>query len=316
MNANKDQNKIKVLRLIDGKPGHEKQTSVLVDALSQISPLTCQCIKVNDSLPNGVLRWARGIFPMDTEIVKPDIIIGAGHRTHMSLLTAQKVFGGKTVVVMKPTLPYRLFDLCIVPEHDNPPTKDNIIVSDGPFNPIRPTQVKDDGLGFFMIGGLSKHFDWSDTFVISQIDKVISAKSNIGIKWKLTTSRRTPVSFLQNLKISNFKNLELYSFEETSSDWLEEKLIDHKQVWVTKDSVSMIHEAISNGNNVGILEIPSYKNKFRKNTVHKANSLPVTNFTDWMIDKKWRTEKFEQYRIKQELYCNKIIEKILELVNT
>ena len=60
------------------------------------------------------------------QLPKPDILLGAGHATHLDIITAKLKFGGKSVIIMKPTLPYCMFDLCLIPKHDNPPKRENI----------------------------------------------------------------------------------------------------------------------------------------------------------------------------------------------
>jgi hypothetical protein len=48
----------------------------------------------------------------------------------------------------------------------------------------------------------------------------------------------------------------VFPHEETSADWLPEKLAAAAEVWVTEDSVSMIYEALSSGARVGLLAVP------------------------------------------------------------
>ena len=107
------QKKIVVWRLLDGKTGHEKQTLSLVYALKKEIDIKTIDIKIRNF-------FLSIIFSMKKlkEIQKPDIIIAAGHRTHISTLYLRYFFGGKSILIMKPSLPCNWFDLCIIPEHD------------------------------------------------------------------------------------------------------------------------------------------------------------------------------------------------------
>ena len=68
----------------------------------------------------------------------PDLLLGAGHHTHLSLLAARRIRGGKVVVLMRPSLPPGLFDLCLIPEHDAPPARPNVLATRGALNRIQP----------------------------------------------------------------------------------------------------------------------------------------------------------------------------------
>ena len=46
-----------------------------------------------------------GRFLAWRDLPTPDIVLGAGHRTHLSLLAARRVHRGKAVVLMRPSLP-------------------------------------------------------------------------------------------------------------------------------------------------------------------------------------------------------------------
>ena len=58
-------------------------------------------------------------YNLDKRLIKPDIAIGAGHKTHLYLLAIKRCFGAKIVVILKPSLPLKFFDLCVIPKHDD-----------------------------------------------------------------------------------------------------------------------------------------------------------------------------------------------------
>ena len=68
---------------------------------------------------------------------------------------------------------------------------------------------KKENIGLFLIGGPSKHYYWNTKLVLDQV-KEISKKFKCS-KFFLTTSRRTPINFindLDNLKLKNIKGYE------------------------------------------------------------------------------------------------------------
>ena len=170
--------------------------------------------------------------------------MGAGHATHLEIIAAKLKFGGKSVIIMKPTLPYCMFDLCLIPKHDNPPERKNIVVSEMPLPPVGSSRQIDENLGVFLVGGPSRHFKWSDQLIAEKIENIIRHNSQSEIKWILSTSRRTPISFLSEMKKINLGNLEVIEYQDTPTDWVESQLLVCGQTWVTQDSYSMICEAV------------------------------------------------------------------------
>jgi mitochondrial fission protein ELM1 len=109
-------------RITDGKPGHEKQTLGLCQAL--LRQHEGRCFDV-DVCRQPLLNWLMGRFPAGRSLPPPDLIIGAGHHTHFAMLAARRAFGGRCVVLMRPSLPLAWFDLCLIPRHDHPPVQAN-----------------------------------------------------------------------------------------------------------------------------------------------------------------------------------------------
>ncbi|VAW76975.1 DUF1022 domain-containing protein [hydrothermal vent metagenome] len=237
-----------VWRILDGKPGHENQTQGLVEALCDYVPVQsievpCQTfIKAASSL-----LWKS--FPLFES--PPDLIIGAGHRTHLSLLAARRRWKCPVIVLMKPDLPRHFFDMCIIPVHDKVKASASILITDGVLNRIKPDPNRVAGSGMLLIGGRSKHSHWSDQHVVNQIEKIIN---NSDVYFTIATSRRTPPSFVEAIKYRNMANLNIVLAEETGSDWLAQQLPQCEQAWVTEDSVSMVYEALSAGVACGVLQ--------------------------------------------------------------
>jgi len=286
INKNKSASLI-IWRFKDGKPGHEKQTQGLIDALSKLRKLTVKNFPCASRFKN-ISNFIFSSFPDGRNIPSPHILIGAGHATHYPLLTAQKVFGGKSVIIMKPSLPYRMFDLCIIPSHDNPPYRKNIIISEMPLPAHESTGPVGTDRGIFLIGGLSRHFMWNDEHLIDQIERIANDPSNSIVKWKLSTSRRTPLSFIHKLSRKNLRSVEMINHKDTPSSWIDEQLSSSWQTWVTQDSYSMICEAVNACGRVGILELHRKKTiLFRSSKKFiKLPDLNLTPFSSWLEAKK------------------------------
>ena len=242
-----------VWRLTDGKPGHEAQTLGLVKALQQRITVTTFELSVRGGWAD-FKGWLIGTYSSGRDLPAPDLIIGAGHRTHWSLLAAKRACGGKTVVLMKPSVPSQLFDLCVVPEHDRVGVSSNILITTGVLNPIQPALQASPEKGLFLIGGPSKHHGWNTDELLRQIDAVLQAE--VSVQWTLTTSRRTPADCTERLCKLKYENLKVVPVEETPRGWVAEQLSQRAKVWATEDSVSMIYEALTAGASLGLLAVP------------------------------------------------------------
>ncbi len=268
-----------VWRFRDGRAGHENQVVGLSEAIARnVDAQFC------DIYLNRSLRGLKSLLPnrlsFATNLPAPDLLIGAGHSTHLPLLTFQQRFGGKTVVIMKPSLPTALFDLCLIPIHDNLVFQPgNVVRTEGSLNRIQPSTRQDTRHGIVLIGGPSRHFAWSDENVIRQI---LSITQNEHLQWTLATSERTPESFVQAWR-SQVPEIPLVTSQECSSHWLPEQLASCGMTWVTCDSMSMIYEALTAGTRVGLLELPQLHNDRISRNVQRlvASGLTVTT-SQWL----------------------------------
>ena len=213
------------------------------------------------------------------DLSNPDLILGAGHRTHLSLLAARRMRGGKAIVLMRPTLPLFLFDLCLIPAHDAPPTRPNVQITRGALNRIQPSTTLNSSQGLLLIGGPSAHFSWDNASLCQQIAVVIA--TDPAVQWTLTTSRRTPPDFLEHL--GGGARCAVIPVTETNPDWLPAQLTKAGQVWVTADSVSMVYEALTAGAVVGVLAVPRKQpSRISRGLEQLAAKGWVTFFSDWL----------------------------------
>lgn len=266
-----------VWRLIDGKPGHEKQSLGLTQALSRHVATNIHDIHVD---PHGsyLFGWLLGRFPAGANLPDPHILIGAGHRTHLALLAARRARGGRVVVLMQPSLPSRLFDLCLIPAHDEPAAAPNVVTTRGALNAVTPSRQHRPELGLILVGGPSSHYAWGNQRVADQIEQL--TRRNPEVQWRLTTSRRTPADFLAQLPPA--ANLEVFPVEATPPGWLEAELAQAGQAWVSEDSVSMVYEALTAGCAVGLLRLPaSPDNRVGRGVERLIREGWVTPFEAW-----------------------------------
>ncbi len=268
-----------VWRFSDGKAGHDAQSRGLLEALSQLRPveaLTLEPLPAQTALKVLLI----GHFPGWRDLPAPDLLLGAGHRTHLSLLAARRVYRGKAVVLMQPSLPLFLLDLCLIPEHDAPPARRNVLATRGALNRMQPSSALESSQGLLLIGGPSAHFAWDNQNLHRQIAAIVAADP--AMRWTLTTSRRTPADFLAHSPALP-PTLSPVPFAETGPDWLPAQLARAGQVWVTADSVSMVYEALTAGAAVGVLDVPVKRtNRIQRGLAQLAAEGWVTRFADWL----------------------------------
>lgn len=247
-------NSLVIWRFTDGKPGHEKQTLGLSHALAALTPCQIIDIPVQRGLINA-WHWLTGRFPAGAHVPAPQLLIGAGHSTHLPLLAARRARGGKIVLLMAPSLPLAWFDLCLIPEHDRPPSRRNVIPTQGALNTVTPGNRHDPNQGLVLVGGPSPHFQWDSASIAHQIHQLAAKKPQM--RWTLSTSRRTPSAFLGQI---DPRAIHCLPAENTPPGWLEAQLAQTGEAWVTPDSVSMVFEALTSGARVGVLDLPPVAN--------------------------------------------------------
>jgi mitochondrial fission protein ELM1 len=269
-----------IWRFSDGKAGHDNQSLGLVDALARRMPVMSFDIQV----PGGAGRdWLRRRFPAGSLLPDPWLLIGAGHTTHIPLLAARRARGGRATVLMSPDLPNSLFDLCVIPEHDRPAPAANVVVTRGSLNRMQALPNGSPERGLLLVGGPSRHFLWDHDVVLLQLARVI--RYSPVRHWVLTTSRRTPAGFAEQVRQLIFNRnirISVFSWRDTAEHWLRTQLGLACCTWVTEDSVSMIYESLTAGIPVGLLSVPARRDD---RVVRGVRALAASNnarpFHDW-----------------------------------
>lgn len=241
----------------DDKPGHLNQLKGLESRLlahANIEPCWVSVTVKKISWVDAILKR----IPYDCEPV-PDLVVGAGSATHKYLVAARRKYHCLSLLLMKPSLPLWLFDAAIIPEHDNPPTRDNILITTGVLNNVVPRvagsrKLPSKKLGLILIGGASKHYIWDDDAILQQIESVVAKSTDID-QWVLGNSRRTPESFLVKIKQRQLDRVDVVEHQNTGASWLPSSMSRSQRIWVTPDSVSMVYEAITSGAETSIFDL-------------------------------------------------------------
>ena len=256
MNPARDQDETEpaiLWQICDGKRGHLSQSTGLIEALGRRVPLAVHqvmappLIRSLASCVTGTTPWARGL-------PAPQVAVGAGHATHAALLAAGRAYEARTVVLMRPSLPLRWFDYCLAPAHDDPPARNNVIVTAGAVNPMQATKNHDPERGLILVGGPSRHYHMDEQALLSRIRQVLARPSPR--YWTLADSPRTPAQLSRELAGLQAAGVEVALWDSCGPGWLAGALGRARDVWVTEDSVSMIYEALTAGCRVGLLPLP------------------------------------------------------------
>ncbi|MCG8378387.1 MAG: mitochondrial fission ELM1 family protein [Proteobacteria bacterium] len=290
-------------RFTDNKPGHDSQSIGLCSAIGAIK--TCDQYDLPAGSPdNRFFNLVTRQFPAGASLPDPDILIGAGHGTHLPMLAAKRARGGKIIVLMKPSLPVFLFDMCIIPEHDAPPDKKNIIVTTGAINKIKTDTAKDVASGLILLGGPSKHFAWDEPNILNQIKSIIS--NDLDTNWLVADSPRTPDTTLATLKKWQLNATTLLSYSDSKPEELQNHIQSAGKIWVSADSISMIYESLTAGAPVGIIEV---LNKTESRIVNAINNLinenEITTFKQWQQN---GVMKPNSLNLNEALRCSRLLQ--------
>ena len=264
--------------LLDGRPGHQNQVLGLAEALQHLSDVRICHVDIS-----GTKQRLRTLTSNRLELsgidASPDVVIGAGHRSHLPLWLLRRRFHAKSVVLMKPSLPLSWFDVCLVPTVHNlkaPPK--NVVLTKGVLNRIRPNKSKRSNSGICLVGGPSAHYEWSNSEVYQQLQKVLADTQR---DWIVATSRRTPAAFVSELR-NLVTHATVVAPGETDRNWLPEQLGKSEVAWVTEDSVSMMYEALTSGAAVGVIELQRKRdNRVTECTDSLVRDGDVTRWETW-----------------------------------
>lgn len=272
----------------DGKKGHLSQTRGLAAALlRRAQQLTGSAEHSCHEVTVSHMSFISKLFYKGKNLTypPPDLILCAGHGTHLPALRLARRFRCPCMVCMKPSLPLRLFSLVIAPQHDFPAENasipSNVFLTNGSLNAISPRPEVEKKETLLLIGGPSKEFGWDEDTLLTQLTSITRRNTR---RMVLTTSRRTPTDFVPQLTAA-CPSIRIEPVETTGPTWVEDHLAGAAEVWVTQDSVSMVYEALSCGAPVGIIEMPKRAGKAPSRVARGLARLVeegyVTTYTQW-----------------------------------
>ena len=278
-----------ILLLSDGKAGHIRQAQALADTVSgylkeegMIPSVYTQEVIFKNNLAKTALALSSGLagkyhcqgclwclktFLRDDVYkslvgYKPDIIISCGGGLAPINYVLSRENLSKSIVVMRPSLlSTRRFDLVIMPRHDNPPRRNNVIAINGALNLIDENYLRQQSekllsainykplatnIGL-LIGGDSKHFRLSTDSVLEVINQVKEAAQILDAGILVTTSRRTSPE-VEGLVKDEFRNyprckLLVIANEKNIPEAVGGILGLSRLIVVSPESISMICEA-------------------------------------------------------------------------
>ena len=273
---------MKICWFKDSKIGHEKQVHAILDNLALTQDLLIEEIYISNPVWLELFLYLLKIKPKQDSI--PDIIIGAGSKTTIPMLRHKIHSKTKVISVMKPQFFESKFDLIVAPRHDYKVVPNNVFTYIGSIAKVNINPELED-IGLIVVGGLNKHFNFDDDYLISQIDFVISLFPNT--KWIVFNSRRTPKSFNERIKKSS--SIEKFIDVTTNFEPLNNYLPKAKFKFVTPDSVNMIFESLSSSGETYLFDM------------HSSRENKITRLIDEVKNNKYAGFLEEKYLENSEI---------------
>jgi len=283
-----------VVCLLDGKPGHEKQTLGIIHALEKKVPTKVTKIKITPwSLWDSLLGVIRLTLPFsssqNSKILNPDILLCAGSRTHLQTLLYKKQYKIPAITCMAPDRIYRSkFDLCFVPVHDGFEQTDNIVTTVGPPNCSINRRRHKETNGLILVGGIDQRsHTWNSGDILEKITEIVVREPETS--WMISSSPRTPddtILMLEKMTLLH-SHVSFHNYKDTPPGWVEQQYDNSTVVWVTADSVSMIFEALTAGCKVGVIPVGWKKrlNKFEKSVAFLVANGFILPYDAWVRKK-------------------------------
>jgi Predicted nucleoside-diphosphate-sugar epimerase len=152
-----------IVYVSDGKAGHRSQALGLFKAMQRQSQeaVTFQEISIDD-LPIVTLISALFSHQLHAVEHEPTYIFGVGSHTHFRVWLLGKVYNkAKTIILMKPSLPFAWFDYAVIPQHDGIQASNKVLTTQGALNPIVNEERHQHGRILIALGGSSKRHQWN-----------------------------------------------------------------------------------------------------------------------------------------------------------
>jgi hypothetical protein len=293
---------LRIVTLLDSRPGHEKQTMGIIQALQARIPVQLSQVNVSGfSFFDKLMQTCRLYLPggglSHPQVGKADLLIGTGSRTHLPMLLYKKHYAIPAITCMMPPMHLqKRFDLCFVPEHDGKSEEGNVMLTVGAPNCSQNKQKHQKECGLILLGGVDpKSHHWDSSQVVKMVEKIVKRDSQK--LWTISSSPRTPQNTVTMIKqlAGQCDNIHFFEYTETPRGWIEKQYDKNSTVWVTADSISMIYEAITAGCSVGVLPMQWLRknSKFKRNEDILLEKRLVTTFTSWEQGKTFQNKNRE-----------------------
>ncbi|HAH68627.1 MAG TPA: hypothetical protein DCL58_02480 [Synergistaceae bacterium] len=167
------------------------------------------------------------------------------------------------------------FDFAIVPEHDYPERKPNVLVTLGSPNPIMKSELKKEGeallkefpphsskIWSILIGGDDGNYSVTPKWIKKYVGHIMKIAEQEGADLYITTSRRTPSGAAAELKyLASHSVAVRYLLIASESDFnpIPAMLGFSAEVFCTEDSVNMVSETVTGGHRAVLLRVEHKK---------------------------------------------------------
>lgn len=299
----------KVLILSDGKTGHLRQSQSLartaVEAYAQrglrAEVATAEVRyksgwrQAASSLLNvvsgrhicrGCLRCLKFVLTADSyaalTAARYDLVISCGSTLAAPNYIVARENGARSFAIMRPSIAsLDRFDLLVIPEHDRPPARANVVPVAGALNLIddaylreqarqlRETEHIPDGGGperfGLLIGGNTKEFTLSPSVVAEVCRGMTAAAGRCGAELLVTTSRRTSPEAEREVRAGCAQARLLIIANEKNPSYAVGGILGVCSVVVcSPESISMISEAAASGAYVVVFLMPGLSRRHRR----------------------------------------------------
>lgn len=225
--------------------------------------------------------------------MKPDMIISCGSSVAALNFILSRENLAKSIAIMRPSfLSTRRFDLVIMPQHDRPPKKRNIAVTEGALNLINKEYLQEQTARIIkssasnlyssalyiglLIGGDTKKFSLTNNMVLEVIRQVKSTAQNLDADILVTTSRRTSqeIEALIKKEFTDYPRSRLLIIaNERNIPEAVGGILGLSQIVITScESISMVSEAASSKKYTFVFKTPNLGRKHVKFLNHFAGS--------------------------------------------
>ena len=268
----------------DNRRGHENQSLAISEAISRLTPTKVFLLDPPSKLTQ-LSDLVFGKFKNTSPPSTPDLIIGTGHGTHLSLFNAKRRYGGKALVIMSPSLPLSMFDFALIPSHDQPSNHDKVIPFKGALSRITPSAYKKNKFLCIVIGGTSKHYSLDQALILHEIKELMDGFTDGDIL--ISNSPRSPKKLSE--KLSKTYPSHFIDWKKMHTGEIQSLFAQSTHIWVTEDSISMVYDALSSGAQVGLLTSTRKKEtKVSKEIQSLLNDQFLTNIKEWRHTKNMR----------------------------